>query len=77
MNVYICCRFQMSDTSDTHEWYPLQKIDQAKRKLQGASSTTILIEDLKSSSCNRSLPEYFKAYISLVEGDPAYDLRAR
>ncbi|CAG9767394.1 unnamed protein product [Ceutorhynchus assimilis] len=70
-------KFQMADAVDTHEWYPLRKIEQAKRKLEGASSTTILVEDLKSSSFYVSKPKYFETYVKFVQGDAPYDLRAR
>lgn len=65
------------DESDEHVWYPIQKVDQAKRKLQGASSTTILVEDLNSSIYKSQKPDYFKAYVSLVKGDQEFDKRAR
>lgn len=65
------------DEAGEHVWYPIQKVDQAKRKLQGASSTAILIEDLNASFYKTQKPEYFNAYVSLVEGVPQFDKRAR
>ncbi|XP_066255512.1 DNA-dependent protein kinase catalytic subunit-like [Euwallacea similis] len=70
-------RFHAVDQSSDHVWYPLQKVGQAGRKLQGASSAAILIEDLKFSNFNRLRPQFFKAFITLVEGNPKFDLRAR
>ncbi|XP_066140487.1 DNA-dependent protein kinase catalytic subunit-like [Euwallacea fornicatus] len=70
-------RFHAVDQSSDHVWYPLQKVEQAARKLQGASSAAILIEDLKFSIFNLLKPEFFKAFMTLVEGSPIYDLRAR
>jgi DNA-dependent protein kinase catalytic subunit len=68
-------RFSGGTDSANCNWYPAQKIDQAKRKLLGTSSTTILIEDLKAG--HQRNEKYMKAYIKLVEGAPDYDLRAR
>lgn len=53
-------------------WYPKIKVEQAKRKLTGESSTTILIEDL---SANRNT--FTEAYIKCVKGDNQYDTRAK
>ncbi|KAJ3665343.1 hypothetical protein Zmor_000841 [Zophobas morio] len=57
------------------EWYPAQKIDQAERKLRGAKSTTIMVEDLRAG--HQKNQQYMKAYIKLVEGVAEFDLRAR
>ncbi|XP_030758784.1 DNA-dependent protein kinase catalytic subunit-like [Sitophilus oryzae] len=60
--------------SNNAEWYPLQKIIQAEKKLNGAHSRAILIEDLRASPYRKLKPEYFEKYISYVEGDSRLSL---
>lgn len=83
MNVFIeepsldwlehAARLQNVNRSDLQSWYPKQKIDQAKRKFLGASSVTILIEDLRANNLQR----YTEAYVNVVKGSAEYDIRAK
>ncbi|KAH1016070.1 hypothetical protein HUJ04_007350, partial [Dendroctonus ponderosae] len=61
------CPSQSSDIVPSAIWNIQQKIDQAKRKLQGASSMRITAEDLKSS-IHYSRPN-FQDFVEFVEGD--------
>lgn len=65
-------RFENVEESNLQNWFPQTKIKQAQRKLKGASSTKILIEDLLAGN-NRSA----EAYMKLVKGDPQYNKRVK
>lgn len=49
---------------NTNQWSPVTKIRQASEKLNGISSVTITIEDLKSRSKDK--PEINKKYVEFV-----------
>ncbi|KAG5877906.1 hypothetical protein JTB14_011622 [Gonioctena quinquepunctata] len=68
--------FDDSDqTAHQPEWYPNIKINQAKRKLRGASSTKIMVEDLVA---NKSVEQQYKeVYTRLVKGEREHDVRAK
>lgn len=82
MNVFIeepsldwlehAARFENVEESNLQNWFPLTKVKQAQRKLKGASSTKILIEDLLAGN-NKSAA----AYVKLVTGDPQYNKRVK
>ncbi|KAL3276779.1 hypothetical protein HHI36_012146 [Cryptolaemus montrouzieri] len=55
------------------DWYPTQKIDQSRRKLEGVNSTVIMIEDLETGVVG----EYRDAYYDLVKGVREFDYRAQ
>ncbi|KAJ8958552.1 hypothetical protein NQ314_006391 [Rhamnusium bicolor] len=67
-------KFESTSKEKTHNWYPNVKVDQARRKLQGASSTKIVIEDLIAG---QKVPKYTEAYVKLVAGLPEHDVRAK
>lgn len=56
-------------------WDPAQKLEQVKRKLNGAKSTDIMVEDLRAG--HQARRNYMEAYINLVLGLPDHDARAR
>lgn len=63
-------KFENVSESNLISWYPESKIGQAKRKLAGANSMKILIEDLSASTNN-----FTQAYMNLVKGDVQYNKR--
>lgn len=66
-------RFQGDEESNV-KWYPSEKINQAKRKLCGANSVHIMIEEL---TMGHSGKKYLEAYIAHVKGNPSFNARAR
>ncbi|XP_044259527.1 DNA-dependent protein kinase catalytic subunit-like [Tribolium madens] len=68
-------RFRTGVDTSICQWYPTQKIEQARRKLAGANSVSIMIEDLIAG--HQKNEAYMKAYIALVKGSPDYNVRAR
>lgn len=64
-------RFEAFEETNVQNWFPKMKIDQAKRKLNGANSAKILMEDLHAGR-----NQYSDAYIKLVKGDVQYNKRA-
>ncbi|KAJ8918257.1 hypothetical protein NQ315_014127 [Exocentrus adspersus] len=66
-------KFENADEG-MHNWYPNIKVNQTKRKLEGASSTKILVEDLVAG---RKDPKYIEAYVKLVRGVPEFDKRTK
>lgn len=65
-------RSETFDKANVKNDFLKTKIDQAKRKLNGANSAKILIEDLSSG---RS--QYKDAYIKLVKGDVQHNKRTQ
>lgn len=55
------------------EWYPQQKMKHARHKLEGANSTTIMIEELKAG---HSQKPFINDYILVVKGLPNINYRA-
>lgn len=49
-------------------WYPVEKLNQAKRKLTGTNSAIITIEELKAHS--KIEPEIIKKFVEYVRGSP-------
>lgn len=64
-------RFEDVNRSNLETWFPKIKVEQSKRKLKGANSAAILIEDLVAGR-----NPYAAAYIKLVKGDKEIDKRA-
>ncbi|XP_063237602.1 DNA-dependent protein kinase catalytic subunit-like isoform X2 [Bacillus rossius redtenbacheri] len=57
--------------ADEEKWYPRQKVQLARRKLQGANPAAVTLEELRgrggSSEC----------FAAVAKGDPAHNVRAR
>lgn len=71
-----CSDNSQSTTADVDfQWYPKRKLDQVRRKLAGANSVDVTIEDLDNGPELRKI--YNGAYVSLVKGHPQYNVRAR
>ncbi|XP_008199943.2 DNA-dependent protein kinase catalytic subunit [Tribolium castaneum] len=68
-------RFSTGVDTSNCDWYPAQKIEQARKKLAGANSVNIMIEDLLAG--HQKNQAYMKAYIALVEGNSDFNVRAR
>lgn len=66
---------RFSKSAEKNEWYPSQKIKQARRKLCGANPVSIMTEDLIAGHQKNEL--YLKAYVDLVKGVPEHNLRAK
>ncbi|XP_023014378.2 DNA-dependent protein kinase catalytic subunit [Leptinotarsa decemlineata] len=67
--------FEGADSSEEQpRWYPKVKVEQAKRKLYGASSTKIMAEELIAGT---RVEEYTAAYVRHVKGDLDRDVRAK
>lgn len=56
------------------QWFSNDKINQARRKFNGASSTSIMIEDLEKSHLPK---KYVQSYVELVKGVDQFNFRAR
>lgn len=54
--------------SADENWYPVEKLNQAERKLTGTNSATITIEELKAR--NKIKPEIIEKYVEYVRGPP-------
>lgn len=65
-------RIENIDEPNIQKWYPKIKVEQAKRKFQGASSTQILIEDLTAGG-----NKFGEAYNKLVRGDIKHNKRTK
>ncbi|XP_053571003.1 LOW QUALITY PROTEIN: DNA-dependent protein kinase catalytic subunit [Bombina bombina] len=61
------------DTSSVN-WYPVQKVNFAKRKLAGANPATITCEELR---LGHEASPYFKGFISVARGDEEHNIRAK
>lgn len=63
-----------TESKKNDSWYPLVKVNQAARKLKGANSADIMLEELKAGMRSET---YTNAYMKHVRGDPNDNLRAR
>jgi len=67
--------FQVSaGNQTTSEWYPQQKLDIARRKLEGENPAFIVVQELDYG--HRGKP-YIHALEKVAHGDPKHDIRAR
>ncbi|XP_069777633.1 DNA-dependent protein kinase catalytic subunit isoform X2 [Narcine bancroftii] len=55
-------------------WYPMQKVNCAKKKLEGANPSLITREELR---LGHEKSEVYKNYIAVTKGDERYNIRAR
>ncbi|XP_078543449.1 DNA-dependent protein kinase catalytic subunit [Lissotriton helveticus] len=55
-------------------WYPIQKVNYAKRKLSGANPAIITCDELRLG--HEKMPAY-KDYISVARGDKEHNIRAK
>jgi len=56
------------------EWYPRQKLDIARRKLELENPAYIVCGELGVSHSNKA---WFDSIIKIAKGDPNYNVRAR
>ncbi|GES81504.1 DNA-dependent protein kinase catalytic subunit [Rhizophagus clarus] len=61
------------ENSQTMEWYPRQKLDIARRKLELENPAYIICDELKAGHSNRP---WFGTIIKIAKGDPNHNIRA-
>ncbi|CAG9832446.1 unnamed protein product [Diabrotica balteata] len=65
---------EAGDDCQSSTWYPLVKLEQAKRKLNGANCVDIMVEELKAGMRNQ---QYTDAYVKLVLGETNENFRTK
>ncbi|CAO3615261.1 unnamed protein product [Cunninghamella echinulata] len=63
-----------SSVLNDYEWYPQQKLNIAKKKLDGFNPTVILREELE---CGHKEKQYFNHLEKVIVGDPNINIRAK
>lgn len=61
------------DANQSESWYPVVKIEQARRKLAGANSVDIMMEELTDGCRNEA---YTQAYLRHVKGETGVNFRS-
>ncbi|KAI8329229.1 hypothetical protein BC941DRAFT_384857 [Chlamydoabsidia padenii] len=62
-----------TNTNEEYEWYPQQKLEIARKKLDGVNPTVIMLEELEHGHSGRS---YLKSLQKVVKGDKDINMRA-
>jgi len=62
-----------SNSQGAPAWYPQQKLDIARRKLEGENPSYILCQELANGHHNRP---WFSSVTAVAKGDPKHNLRA-
>ncbi|CAO3576402.1 unnamed protein product [Absidia cylindrospora] len=62
-----------TSTNEEYEWYPQQKIETARKKLDGFNPTEILLEELEHGHSGKS---YLKGLQKVVKGEEGINIRA-
>uniref|UniRef100_A0A2D4JY01 non-specific serine/threonine protein kinase n=2 Tax=Micrurus paraensis TaxID=1970185 RepID=A0A2D4JY01_9SAUR len=60
--------------TDEVNWYPLQKVKFARRKLAGANPAVIICDELR---LGHEKSEAFREYVSVAQGSKQFNIRAR
>ncbi|KAI9025750.1 hypothetical protein CLU79DRAFT_699113, partial [Phycomyces nitens] len=63
-----------SSNKDTNEWYPQQKLENARRKLDGENPTTIILSELAMGHKDKY---YYNGLETVVRGSPLLNTRAK
>ncbi|CAG8769719.1 35908_t:CDS:2, partial [Racocetra persica] len=65
---------EFDESSQTSEWYPRQKLDIARRKLEGANPAYLVCEEL---AFGHSKKVFFENIQKIAKGDREHNIRAR